>query len=280
MLTRERIRAAFETACHQEIEALKPGNVHLFADGHRMSADQFLTSARVSAGPLTDPSLPLGKRIHEAVRATREAVATNTNLGIILLCGPLAFAAGMPSSDLKANLRTVLQAITLADTEAVFEAITLASPGGLGSASDHDVREKPKVTLLDAMRAAADRDMIAKQYVTDFADIFDVGLPALKAALARNESGMWPAIRVYLKFLTAFPDSHVMRKHGADTAARLREEAIAVEKLLDKIPVETARIEMLLDFDRSLKAREINPGTSADLTVACLLVHTLGRDLA
>ena len=54
-LSRERIRAAYEDACRAEIEALKPGNVHLFADGHRMSADQFLTSARVSAAPLTDP---------------------------------------------------------------------------------------------------------------------------------------------------------------------------------------------------------------------------------
>ena len=34
--------------------------------------------------------LPVGRRILEAVRATREAVGTNTNLGIVLLCGPLA----------------------------------------------------------------------------------------------------------------------------------------------------------------------------------------------
>lgn len=280
MLTRAAIRAAYEAACRQEIDALKPGNVHLFADGHRMSADQFLTSARVSSGPLTNPSLPLGKRIYEAVRVTREAVATNTNLGIILLCGPLAYAACMPGGDLRANLRVVLHEITLQDTEAVFEAIMLASPGGLDSAPAHDVREKPKVTLLEAMQAAADRDMIAGQYITGFADIFDVGLPALDAALARNESGMWPAVRIYLKFLTTFPDSHVLRKHGADAAADLRREASTVQQMLDKTVDEAGRIELLLDFDRSLKARAINPGTSADLTVACLLVHTLSGHLA
>ncbi|WP_245492174.1 triphosphoribosyl-dephospho-CoA synthase, partial [Mesorhizobium sp. M7A.F.Ca.CA.001.09.2.1] len=76
-----------------EIEALKPGNVHLFADGHGMSAAQFMTSAEVSSGPLTDPRLPVGQRMLEAVRATRLAVATNTNLGIILLAGPLICAA-------------------------------------------------------------------------------------------------------------------------------------------------------------------------------------------
>lgn len=35
---RQRLQAAYEDACRQEIEALKPGNVHLFADGHGMSA--------------------------------------------------------------------------------------------------------------------------------------------------------------------------------------------------------------------------------------------------
>ena len=56
--SRDELRAAYEEACRREIEALKPGNVHVFADGHRMSADQFLTSAEVSSGPLTDPGLP------------------------------------------------------------------------------------------------------------------------------------------------------------------------------------------------------------------------------
>ena len=279
MLARETIRAAYEAACRQEIEALKPGNVHLFADGHRMSADQFLTSAEVSSGPLTDPSLPLGLRMREAVRATRDAVATNTNLGIILLCGPLVRAAEM-GGDPRANIRKVLEAITLDDTEAVFEAITLASPGGLGEAPAHDVRDKPQVTLLEAMRAAADRDMIARQYVVDFADVFDVGLKAIDAALARGESGMWPAIRAYVAFLTTFPDSHVSRKHGAGIAALLQEEARFVEARLDGTEGEKERIQLLLGFDRSLKERAINPGTSADLTVACLLVHTLPRDLA
>jgi triphosphoribosyl-dephospho-CoA synthase len=31
----------------------------------------------------------------------------------------------------------------------------------------------------------------------------------------------------------------------------------------------------LLEFDRKLKEAGINPGTSADLTAACLLVHEL-----
>jgi triphosphoribosyl-dephospho-CoA synthase len=280
MASREIIRAAYENACRQEVEALKPGNVHLFADGHRMTVQEFLTSTSVSAAPLTDPALPLGHRILEAVRATRAAVDTNTNLGIILLCAPLAAAAAMNGGSLRENLDAVLQSIDLDDTAAVFEAIVVASPGGLGSASEHDVREAPTVGLLDAMGQAADRDRIARQYVTGFTDIFDLGLPALQAAIDRGETGMWPAVHAYLEFLTAFPDSHVQRKFDLQTAEKVRDEARSVLAEFALAQGEEQRVAVLMEFDARLKVRGINPGTSADLTVACLLVHNLGVRLA
>ncbi|MER8441091.1 triphosphoribosyl-dephospho-CoA synthase [Mesorhizobium sp. M1312] len=278
-LSRERLRAAYKDACRMEIEALKPGNVHLFADGHGMSAAQFMTSAEVSSGPLTDPRLPVGQRMMEAVRATRLAVATNTNLGIILLAGPLLCAAEMTGSRLHDNLDAVLREMSMDDTRAVFEAIVAAAPGGLGEAAN-DVRQEPKVHLLEAMREAADRDMIARQYVTCFGDVFGVGLAALEAALARGEGGMWPTVFAYMAFLAGFPDSHVVRKHGAEAANQARQEALAVEAALHANDDETSRIRLLIELDRRLKADNVNPGTSADLTVATLLVHLLGVQLA
>ena len=262
-----------------DVEALKPGNVHLFADGHGMSAAHFITSAEVTAGPLTDPRLPVGQRILEAVRATRSAVATNTNLGIVLLSAPVIRAAEMVGGTLRGNLGTVLGAMDTDDARAVFEAIVTAAPGGLGDA-ENDVRQAPKVGLLDAMREAADRDMIARQYVTDFGDVFDVGLAAVGAALTRGESGMWPAIFAYMAFLSSFPDSHITRNYGADIANRTLQEAGAVRAELDASAAESARIRLLIEFDSRLKANGINPGTSADLTVVSLLVHSLGVHLA
>ncbi|WP_245465589.1 triphosphoribosyl-dephospho-CoA synthase [Mesorhizobium sp. M6A.T.Ce.TU.016.01.1.1] len=267
-----------------EIEALKPGNVHLFADGHGMSAAQFMMSAEVSSGPLTDPRLPVGQRILEAVRATRLAVTTNTNLGIILLAGPLLCAAemtGAPLHDnrLHDNIDAVLRAMSMDDTRAVFEAIVAAAPGGLGEAAN-DVRQEPKVHLLEAMREAADRDMIARQYVTGFGDVFGVGLAALEAALARGEGGMWPTVFAYMAFLAGFPDSHVVRNHGAEAANQARQEAVAIQAALHANDDEASRIRLLIGLDRRLKADKVNPGTSADLTVATLLVHLLGVQLA
>jgi triphosphoribosyl-dephospho-CoA synthase len=277
--SRQRIRTAYEDACRLEIEALKPGNVHLFADGHGMSADQFMVSARISSASLTDPALPVGRRILEAVRATQLAVGTNTNLGILLLSAPLIRAAEIAAGNARADLDAVLGGMTMDDTTAVFGAIALASPGGLGSAAN-DVREPPKVGLLEAMREAAGRDMIARQYVTGFSDVFDTGLVALEAALARGVNGMWPAVLAYMAFLAGFPDSHVARKHGGKIAAEVQAEAGAERQRLLACADEAGRMDQLSAFDRRLKARGINPGTSADLTVACLLVHLLGLRLA
>jgi triphosphoribosyl-dephospho-CoA synthase len=243
-----------------------------------MTAAQFMTSARVSSGPISDPRLPLGKRILEAVRATREAVATNTNLGILLLAGPLARAAEISRGGLRDNLQAVLEGIDPADTAAVFEAIALAAPGGLGAA-ENDVREAPRVTLIEAMKEAAGRDRIARQYVTGFDDVFGLGVGAIEAALARGEDGIWPAVFAHMAFFSGFPDSHVMRKHGADTAGRVRDEAVAVNAALHAAAGEEERLRLLLAFDRRLKAARINPGTSADLTVASLFVHGLAATL-
>jgi triphosphoribosyl-dephospho-CoA synthase len=279
-LSRQPIQAAYEAACRREVEALKPGNVHVFADGHRMSADQFLASARVSSGPLTDPGLPVGRRILEAIRATRREVGTNTNLGIVLLSAPLAMAAGMSGADLRANLGHVLDGLTVDDAAAAFEAIVLAAPGGLGWAAAHDVREPARAGLQEAMQQAASRDLVARQYVTCFSDVFETGLPALETALGNGESGMWPAIHAYMAFLAGFPDSHVARKHGPEAASKIRDEAAAVRSLIAAAGDETARLRLLFEFDRSLKSRLVNPGTSADLTVACLFAHLLGDRLA
>ena len=92
-LPRNVIAEAYIAACRLEVRTLKPGNVHIFADGHRMTVADFDHSANASAPFIADPALSVGDRILNAVEATFAAVATNTNLGIVLLCAPLAAAA-------------------------------------------------------------------------------------------------------------------------------------------------------------------------------------------
>jgi triphosphoribosyl-dephospho-CoA synthase len=271
----EQIAAAFRAACLDELEAPKPGNVHVFASGHRMTAAQFVRSAEVAATPLTTPGARVGNRIHDAVAATLELVGTNTNLGIILLCAPLAAAADMRSGDLRTALTQVLASLDIRDTELAFRAIARAAPAGLGRVERHDVAEAPTVTLKAAMAEASSRDRIARQYVSDFEDVFERGEPTLEAALARGDEPKWATLAVYLEFLSAFPDSHIARKYGIAQAEDVCRVAARYRQRMRSAESPAALLTDLLAWDALLKERGINPGTSADLTVATLFAHRL-----
>lgn len=265
------IAAAYRASCLDELDALKPGNVHAFADGHRMAVTDFVASAEVSAPALAKAGAPVGQRVLRAVEATMDRVGQNTNLGILLLCAPLARAAeaGLP---LRPALAAVLNGFDAQDARDVFAAIRRANPGGLGRAERHDVTDSAAPTSLGAaMAEAAPRDAIARAYVTGFADLFAIGLPALAAARARGLAPPWCTTALYLAYLARVPDSHVARKHGAAQAEALRAEA---ETLL-ALDLAAAPVDALLDRDRAWKAARLNPGTSADFTVATLFLARL-----
>ena len=279
------VRAAFERACLLELEALKPGNVHAYADGHGMTVSDFRTSARVASGAIAQKGIRVGERISAAVAATLDAVKCNTNLGIVLLAAPLVHAAleesrePMSEAKFRAAIARVLKALTIEDAEDAFAAIRAANPAGLGKASRYDVNARAKVTLITAMRAAAKRDRIAYQYANSFADVFETGVPALREGLRRFH-GManaeeWATTGVYLAFLGRFPDSHILRKHGERAAEQVRKEAAEIAQGFAHADEPERMAWVLTAFDTELKTRGINPGTSADLTVATLLAASL-----
>lgn len=273
---REHVERAYLEACLDELAALKPGNVHAYAAGHDMTPADFEVSARASAPSMADPKYTVGQRILECIRRTRSVAACNTNLGIVLLCAPLAQAALLPAgSGLRPRLRDVLQGLTLDDAERAFAAIRLANPGGLGQSARHDVREPPAVTLREAMAEARDRDRIAMQYCTVYADIFEFGCDRLLAGRARWPEPKWATAATYLGFLAAFPDSHVARKFGQTVAESVMTEARPLVHRLQAVADPNAILDDLKSFDRALKKKGINPGTSADLTVATLFVSRL-----
>ena len=276
MVAVSRVEQAYLTACLAELAALKPGNVHAYAAGHRMTVADFEASARLSAPAIAAPGLTVGERILTALHRTREAVFSNTNLGILLLCAPLAQAALQSTGhDLRQELHAVLEALTVGDAASAYEAIRLANPGGLGDSPHHDVRQPPLVTLLEAMRIASDRDRIAAQYIADFADVLGLGLDRLTAGQQRWRELEWAISSTYLGFLGAFPDSHIQRKFGLETAEAVMVEARKFDALLSGTRDPRVVLADLLAFDSALKEKDINPGTSADLTVTTLFVSNL-----
>jgi triphosphoribosyl-dephospho-CoA synthase len=274
------VAQAFVAACEAELDAPKPGNVHVFAPGHGMEARDFIESARAAAPHIAARDARVGARILGAVEATWAAVGQNTNLGIVLLCAPLAAAVSTAETpDLRREIARVLAGLDVADADAAFRAIVRANPAGLGRASDHDVAGPAQTTLLEAMRAAAPRDRVAYQYAHDFVDIFETGLPVLAAARAQGRDAAHVTLSVYMAFLSAFSDSHIARKYGPETAQSVREAARRVDADIWGASRADAFAQALA-FDRELKEKSINPGTSADLTVAALFAESVMRILA
>ncbi len=274
-LTPERIAALFLAACRAELAAPKPGNVHDYADGHGMTVADFVVSAEAAAPRLAEPGLGVGARILAAVEATRAACGQNTNLGIVLLCAPLA-AAAEGRGPLRPALARVLEGLDRRDAQAAYRAIRLAVAG----------RPRPQRAARrhrGAARHAARGHAGGGRARPDRAAVRH----GLTPTCSRSAwSGLRPAVppagpspgpywRTYLALLAAFPDSHVQRKHGPEAARRLQGEGAALDRMLRSQASPPDALERLLEVDRDFKRRGINPGTTADLTVAAHFASAL-----
>lgn len=256
-------------ACVLEATARKPGNVHPEASFADLTYADFVASAEAIAPILAKArETGVGKTIFDAVRATRDQVGGNSNLGIIFLLTPLSMVSW--ETPLRDGLPTVLAGLTREDARWVYQAIRLAEPGGMGDVSEGDVSQEPTGPLLEMMRLAADRDRIAAEYHSGFSITLNVGLPFL--AGARDFENLWETliIELHLRLMAEYPDTLIARKCGAemaDESARLARNVLEAGGL----ETESARLE-LQKLDRWLRAdgHRRNPGTTADLIAASL----------
>jgi len=258
-----------QVACILEATARKPGNVHRFRDFDDLDYLDFILSAAAVADPLDRARTEgVGAAVLAAVEATRRVVATNSNLGMILLLGPLAAVPAEES--LGEGMVRVLEATTIGDARKVYRAIRLADPGGLGEAAEQDVRDEPTITLRDAMVLAADRDLIARQYADGFAEVLREGLPALRRWLDEGRPLETAIIGAFLDLLSRHPDSLIARKAGSERAVEASRRA--GEVLAAGWPDDDAGRAAFCDLDAMLRSdgHRLNPGATADLTAAVL----------
>jgi triphosphoribosyl-dephospho-CoA synthase len=270
------VAAAGQLACLLEVSAPKPGNVSPEHHFHDTRYEDFLASA-VAIGPaLSDAAQhPLGTTIRTAIEATRRWTRSNTNLGIVLLLAPLARAALQSGGTLRERLTRVLAETTVADATQMYAAIRHAGPGGLGASSAEDVSDTPTVTLREAMALAADRDAVAREYVTGFALTFEVAVPAIRAS--RKEGLGWTeaAVEAYLTLLASTPDTHIARKLGTAEAEAVSRRAGEVQTAGGTRSAAGLKALAALDAELRDPRNRRNPGTTADLTCAALFVVIL-----
>ena len=282
----ERARACFLRACGLDVAVRKPGNVSRASPGHGMHAEMFIVSAQAAAAPLFQPGAPVGERIEAAVAASWAVAGCNTNLGILLLCAPIAAAVqrhpeATTADALRRAIGEVLADLDLADAQAAYRAIARAQPGGLGTAPSQDVRDPPSVDLRAAMALAADATALRASTATASPICSMPAGPRPGFSLMSTPTAPVPDAntvaavqRLYLSLLSRFADSHIVRNHG-DAVAHIVMSAAQAWQLRARRDGEVDADPDFAAWDASLKADRINPGTTADLTVATLLIAGL-----
>lgn len=290
----DRVATSFLRACELDVAVRKPGNVSLDSPGHGMQAVQFTRSAQAAAGALCRAGARVGARIEAAQAASWAAAGCNTNLGIVLLCAPIAAAAErLPAATGPADIARlgqaiegVLAALDMDDARAAYRAIAQARPGGLGSAPSQDVHTQPTIGLREAMALAAGRDSIARQYRDGFAEVLALAASALAAGFQPGRPGdaVAPGTaqavqRVFLATLARMPDSHIVRKHGEGMAQVVMAAAQSWHARAEQGECLVADAAFAA-WDTQLKNAGINPGTTADLTVAALMLAGVAHPAA
>jgi triphosphoribosyl-dephospho-CoA synthase len=256
-----------------EVTAPKPGNVTRSADFEDATYVDFITGAAV-VGPILGQtrSNGVGAAVLSSVRATQQAVGTNTNLGTLLLLAPLA--AVNPEESLAEGIGTVLNRLNEHDTHLVYQAIGDAHPGGLGQVDQADVHDITPFegSLVDAMWLASERDLIARQYTNGFHEILRCAAPWIEQELDGGRGLAQAIVRTQLRLLAEYPDSLISRKCGLEVARFASNQAVEVLACpADSVEEYQQR---LANFDFWLRSdgHRRNPGTTSDLIAAGLFV--------
>ena len=270
------LKSAYLFSCKKDIELIKPGNVNLISSHKDTKAQDYLDSAILSSKELFTQNYSLGKRILESVNVTRSQVNVNTNLGIILLCAPVIQSyINFNNLDLREGIKKTLSTTSIKDTHDLCAAINISSPGGLGDSDMYDTALYPNASIKKIMDYSQEYDRISYQYSHNFSDIFDFIIPKLEFLNDRHESLDTSLSLLFIEILAKIPDSHISRKFGDKIAKKTSNNAYDLLKILDREYDPDYLAKALNNLDYEYKKKGINPGTTADLLVASLMIYKI-----
>ena len=173
-------------------------------------------SARPSTGP---GGRRRGGRCSPPSAATRQVVASNTNLGMVLLLAPLA---AVPDGE---PLRRGSRACC-GDHGRRRPARLRGDPAGPArrARDRRPSRTSPvsRPSPCEVMGLAAGRDAVARQYANGFADVFDGAVRSLRERLNRVARWKRRSSKTHLLTLPGLPDTLIARKRGRTRPPRRR----------------------------------------------------------
>lgn len=270
----------------------KPGNVHRNRDYDDMVFEDFLISGIVIGDTIKKVATnvdennldkaELGKYILEAVDETNKWIANNTNLGIVMLLIPISAAAAISNnfSQIRENIVKLMKASTVKDAINLYDAINIADAGGMGEQDEYDVSasnakkelEENNQTMYDVLEISAPWDRLACELTSDLPVCFDIGFKEY-LKLKKEVSLNMACVLTFLKILSTTPDTLISRKFGIEKAQEVSNKA----KDLLSYKNNNDFSKRLKNFDDYLFENKLNPGTTADLTAASIMLTLLSE---
>lgn len=249
----------------------KPGNVDRHRDYPDLRFEHFMAGsvgARRGIGMAADGAR-VGRAFERSVHGMAGQSGGNTQFGALLVLLPLVRAAAIDrlSRDGVASVAERTTVEDACDFYRAFDHVDVAvekPPETLesldvrrGSDAVEAVRERG-LTLFDVMELSAERDGVAAEWIDGFPRCFRAAewLRSGDKSICRRTS------RVFLRLLAERPDTFVVTRNGPDVAREVTRRARAA---LDGEADPEALAESFVE-------RDINPGTTADLTAGGLFI--------
>ncbi|AXI24672.1 hypothetical protein CFE53_00155 [Methanofervidicoccus sp. A16] len=280
------IMKSSQIACVLEVSSFKPGNVHRYRDFSDIKYHHFLTSG-IAFGDViykaAQDSKNIGKYIKMAVIQSRRWSPSNANLGIIMLHVPIAMGAGnidnFDSSKLRKEMIRLSKNTTVEDSLNVYDAISIAMPNLNPPKRGPDVKEEDakkrlieeNMTLYHVFKISSEWDNISKEWTEGFKISFE-GYELLKNYYLEERDINWAITKTYIHLLSKYPDTLIARKNNLEISKE-------VSKIAMEIRNNGYKKEDIEKFDSYLSkdGNRLNPGTTADIVAASLMIFLLDR---
>lgn len=255
----------------------KPGNVDRRRDLADLRFELFLAGTIGARAGLEHAAAgeSIGSSFERAIGGMASLTDQNTQFGSLLLLVPLV-AAARDGLD-RESVEGVVSSTTVEDAVAfyrAFEHVAVAVDEPPSDAPELDVRRGAAaipalrdrdLDLQSVLELGAPGDDVAREWVTGFERSFEAAHRLDGAAGPLSDR----TASVFLSLLADRPDTLVSTRHGESVAETVRQRAHA---LVERNALERDR-EAVERFASDLVDREINPGTTADLTAAGLFIR-------